>query len=166
MLLASIFALSVVQPVLAQPATATSYSFNLIGPNTAVAEATVPGTPIVAGDVVRFTGSGTFDTSAATASGGGSFTHSRADGSLVVKGTWVVTGFQSFNSFGGPRPGTQGGVLLLTVTLVTSEATHPGRTLQVSCLVNAPSGSPDEGTTFPGLFSDPTGGMTLFHLND
>jgi hypothetical protein len=149
----------------ASATTASSYAFNLIGPNTSIAEATVPGTPIAAGDVLRLTGSGGFDTSTGTASGGGSFTHYKPDGSVFARGTWVVTGFQSFTSYGGPNPGTQGGVLHVTVTLFGPEATFAGLTLQVSCRVNAPTGAPDEGTTLPGLFAEPTGGHTLFHIS-
>ncbi len=146
-------------------ATNTSYSFNLVGPNTAMAANTVPGTPIAAGDVLRMTGSGAFDTSAETASGGGSFTHYKPDGSVFARGIWVITGFQSFSAYGGPNRGHQGGVLLATVSIIGPEATFAGLTLQVSCGINAPSGAPDEGTTLPGLFTEATGGTTLFHSN-
>ena len=146
-------------------ATNTSYSFNLVGPNTAMAANTIPGTPIAAGDVLRMTGSGAFDTSAGTASGGGSFTHYKPDGSVFARGVWVITGFQSFSAYGGPNRGHQGGVLLVTVSIIGPEATFAGLTLQVSCGINAPSGAPDEGTTLPGLFTEATGGTTLFHSN-
>ena len=166
LVLASVLALSLSQTAFAAASsTAASYSFNLIGPNKAVAQATIPGTPILAGDTIRFTGSGIFDTSKGTASGGGSFTHSKPGGTVFARGTWVVTGFQDFASYGGPSPGHQGGLLHVTVTLFGPEATFPGLTLQVSCLINAPSGAADEGTTLPGLFSEPAGGNTLFHLN-
>ncbi len=143
----------------------TSYSFNLIGPNTAMALNTIPGTPVAAGDVLSLTGSGTFDSSTGTASGGGSFTHYKPDGSVFARGTWVVTVFQSFKSYGGPSSGIQGGLLLVTVSIIGPEATFTGLTLQVSCLVNAPAGAPGEGTTVQGLFSVPTGGNTLLHLD-
>ncbi len=162
--LASILTILAIAPAFlasAQVASTTSYSFNLIGPNTAMAQNTIPGTPITAGDVLRLTGSGAFDTSTGTANGAGSFTHFKPDGSVFARGTWVVTGFQSFTSYGGPKPGVQGGLLHIQVTL----GPFTGLTLQVSCLVNAPAGSPDEGTTLPGLFAEPTGGTTLFHLN-
>ncbi len=149
----------------AYAASVTSYSFNLIGPNTAMAQNTIPGTPIAAGDVLRLTGSGAFDSSKGTARGGGSFTHYKPDGSVFARGLWVVTGFQSFTSYGGPNPGVQGGVLLVTVSIIGPEATFAGLTLQASCHVNAPAGAPEEGTTLPGLFSEPTGGNTLFHSN-
>ncbi len=165
LVIASVLALSLSQTAFVAATSNTSYSFNLIGPNNAVAQATILGTPIVAGDTLRFTGSGIFDTSKGTASGTGSFTHSKPDGTVFARGTWVVTAYQDFASYGGPSPGIQGGILHVTVTLFGPEATFPGLTLQVSCLVNAPSGAPDEGTTLPGLFSEPTGGNTLFHLN-
>jgi hypothetical protein len=165
LVLASVMALSLSQTAFAAASsTASSYSFNLIGPNMSVAQATIPGTPILAGDTLSLTGSGIFNTSKGTASGGGSFTHTHPDGTVFARGTWVVTAFQDFASYGGPSPGHQGGVLHVTVTLFGPEATFRGLTLQVSCRVNAPSGAPDEGTTLPGLFSDPTGGNTLFHL--
>src|SRR2546425_10054174 len=95
---------------------AASYSFNLIRPNSAKAENTVPGTPIVAGDVLRLTGSGALDGTNAIATGGGSFTHYKPDGAVFARGTWLVTGFQSFQSYGGPNPGGPGGLLLLPGT--------------------------------------------------
>ncbi len=146
-------------------ATSTSHSFNLVGPNTAMAQNTIPGTPIAAGDVLRLTGSGTFDVSTGAAGGGGSFTHYKPDGTVFVRGIWVITGFQSFTSYGGPNPGHQGGVLLVTVSIIGPEATFAGLTLQVSCHINNPAGAPEEGTSLPGLFSVPTGGNTLFHTN-
>ncbi len=112
---------------------------------------------------MRITGSGTFDTSSNGVSGGGSVTHFRPDGTAFARGTWVLTGFVSFNSYGGPSPGVQGGVLTAKVTIIGPEATFTGLTLQVSCKVNAPPGAPDEGTTLPGLFGDAASGLTLFH---
>ena len=146
-------------------ATSTPYSFSLIGPNTAMAQNTIPGTPIAAGDVLRLTGSGTFDSSARTATGGGSFTHYKPDGSVFARGIWVVTGFQSFSSYGGPSKGHQGGLLLVTVSIIGPEATFAGLTLEISCLISASAGAPDEGTTLPGIFAVSTGGKTLFHAN-
>ncbi len=164
LLLTVMFGMAMVQvSPTAHAATAMSYSFNLVGPNASVAGATIPGTPIVAGDIIRFTGSGAFDPSTNTASGGGSFTHARPDGTIVAQGTWEVTAYQSFASYGGPNSGHQGGLLLVTVTLFGPEATFAGLTLQVSATINAPDGAPNGGTTLPGLFSEPTGGQAAFH---
>ncbi len=164
MILASFLVLSAAQPILRVQATNnTAYTFNLIGPNGALAGATIPGTPILAGDIIQFTGSGSFNSASNTANGGGSFTHSRPDGTIFARGTWVITAFQSFTAYGGPNPGLQGGLLHVTVTIIGPEATFSGLTLQVSCQINAPAGAPEEGTTLPGLFSTPTAGNTLFH---
>jgi len=122
----------------ANASSAGTYSFNMIGPNQALAGNTIPGTPIAAGDILSLTGSGTFNTATGTASGGGSFTHMKPDGSVFARGTWAITGFQKFTAYGGPNPGQQGGVLLVTVTLYGPEATFSGLTLQVSSTINAP----------------------------
>jgi hypothetical protein len=136
----------------------TSYSFNLHTPNTAVN----PGT----GDTIRVTGSGTFDTSAGSVVASGSFTHTTSSGALVARGVWVATGFGSFEPFGGPNPGLQGGVLEITVTLFpVGGAPHTGVPMKVTCLINAPGGfTGDEGTSV-GAFAEQTGGATFFHLN-
>ena len=167
-LLSSLLIMIAVVPALqgaVRASSPSSYSFNLIGPNQALATNTIPGTPIEAGAVLRLTGSGLFNLSSATASGGGSFTHYNPDGSVFARGTWVVTGFQSFTPYGGASSGIQGGLLLVTITIIGPEATFAGLTLQVSCEVNAPSGSPGEGTTILGLFPVPDGGRTLFHIS-
>jgi len=136
----------------------TAYSFNLHEPNTAVN----PGN----GDIIRVTGGGTFDTTADTVVASGSFTHTHPDGALVARGVWVATGFGSFDAFGGPSPGFQGGVLEITATLFPAGgAPVTGVPIKVTCLINAPDGfNGDEGTTV-GAFTEQTGGMTFFHLS-
>ena len=146
-------------------ASGSSWTFTLTGPNVALATATIGGTPVVAGDTLRVTGAGTFDTTG-SASGGGSFTHMTASGSLVAKGTWTATGFVSFTSFGGPSPGFQGGILLLTVSITdaNSGTTFSGLTMRIVCHVGTvPGGTPSEGTTILGLFPSAVSGLTLFH---
>ena len=105
---------SILSLLAARPAVAasTSYTFNLIGPNTAMA---LSGP--FAGDTIRTTGSGSFDTGAATIVASGSFTHVKADGLVFARGTWVAASFTSFTAFGGPSPGFQGGVLEFVATL-------------------------------------------------
>lgn len=158
--------------VLAQ---STSFSFNLVIPNVskALATITVQGVTIEKGSTTRLTGSGTFDTSSKDVSGGGSVTGFSPTGSVDVRGTWVVTDLVSFNQYTGPmgNPGHQGGLLLVKASItITSTAlgitmTFPGITVQISCRINAPSGAPDEGTTFPGIFDEAVSGATLFHEN-
>jgi hypothetical protein len=152
---------SIAIPVgLAHPAVAlsTSYTFNLVRPNTAMAESGP-----FAGDTIRVTGSGAFDTGGATVTGAGSFTHVKADGSVFARGTWEATGFTSFEAFGGPNPGLQGGVLDIVITLFPKgEPPVTDVPMSVTCLINAPPGL-EEGTTV-GDFTEKTGGQTLFHL--
>ncbi len=156
-LVAALCALSLM--ALAPAASAsTAYSFNLHTPNTAVN----PGN----GDIIRVTGSGTFDTSAEAVVASGSFTHTTSSGALVHRGVWVATDFGSFDAFGGPNNGFQGGVLEITATLFpVGGAPVTGVPITVNCLINAPGGfTGDEGTAV-GAFTERTGGQTFFHLN-
>src|SRR5713101_2791401 len=139
-------------------ASATTYSFNLIGPNTA---------ENIFGRTFRLTGSGTFDTGAKSVVASGSFTVFLANGSRLRSGTWQATAFTSFAPFGGPNPGTQGGVLKITITLFPDGiAPITGLPMIVTCLVNAPTGfTGDEGTT-AGDFTKKSGGHSLFHLDN
>jgi hypothetical protein len=138
-------------------AAATPNSFNLIKPNTSTAPS---------GDTIRVTGSGTFDTTAKSIVASGSFTHTDSTGAIVARGTWMATGFTSFKSFGGPNPGTQGGVLWFTATLFPDGgAPHLGILMSITCLVGlGPGHGFEEGTTV-GVFTDVTGGTTLFHID-
>ncbi len=144
---------------LASPVAASdpTYSFTLTGPNTAEASS---------GDTIRVTGSGTFNTGdAGSVVASGSFTHFLANGSVFARGTWQATAFNSFRAFGGPNPGTQGGVLEITVTLFPNGGARvTGVPMSVTCRVHAPAGfTEDEGTTV-AEFTEKTGGLTLFHL--
>jgi len=156
--LAAMLAVTVLSPLDAA-AGGTSFSFQLTGPNTAMASSGQ-----FSGDTIRMTGAGTFDRVAATVDADGSFKIIRPDGTVVERGTWKATAFTSFTSFGGPHPGFQGGVLVITVTLTpVSGAPLSGQSMVVNCLVNAPSGfTGDEGMTV-GDFTTSTGGTTLFH---
>lgn len=141
----------------------TSYSFNILGPNTAMAPAKAP---MFAGDTLNVTGSGAFDTSTGAISGSGSYQIVNAKGVVVDKGTWVTTTFVGFASYGGPSPGFQGGKLKLTVTTTSSVtgATTANIPSTVTCLVGSPPKGAVEGIT-SGVFSQSVIGKTLFHLN-
>src|SRR5712691_9256973 len=90
-LVAALCALSLV--ALAPAASAsTAYSFNLHMPNTAMNPVTH--------DIIRVTGSGTFDPNAGAVVGSGSFTHTHLNGALVARGVWVASDFGSFRAFG------------------------------------------------------------------
>lgn len=151
----------------------TSFAFNLVAPNVskALATITVMGVTVEKGSTTRLTGSGTFDTSTNAVTGGGSVTGFTPSGSVDVRGTWTVTNFVSFRSYGGPSSGIQGGLLMvkasftLTFTFNGATMTFTGIPVQVSCEVNAPLGSPHEGTTIPGIFDQAVSGKTLFHEN-
>ncbi len=146
----------------APPAAAgdVTYSFNLIGPQLTKA----PSGPL-AGDTLRTTGSGSFDSTAQTVVASGSFKQFDASGSVLARGTWVATAFVSFEAFGGPNPGIQGGALKITVTLFPDGGTPmPGIPMSVTCLVHAPPGF-TEGVTV-GDFTQKIIGRTLFHLNN
>ena len=134
-----------------------SFNFNLIGPSTAKAPT---------GETIEMTGSGSFNPTGPIVASG-SFAISSVTGAVVARGTWSATALNLFVPFGGPNPGTQGGHLLMTVTLFfEGGATLAGKTMTVTCLVSAPSGTTlDEGVTI-GIFTTSTHGLTLFHKND
>jgi len=162
LILASLFSLAFSLPIMAAQASSSAISFNLIGPNTALATVGP-----FSGDTIRLTGSGNFDPSSSSVTASGSFTHYCASCGGIIRGTWVATGFTSFKSYSGPNPGTQGGLLVITVTLYPDGGSpHPGASLHVSCRVNAPPGAPDEGIAIPNFgFTESTGGHTEFHMN-
>jgi len=138
-------------------AASTSFSFTLIGPQTAEA---------LDGDTLRTTGSGSFDTSSGLIVAGGSFTHIKANGTVFARGTWQATSFASFRSFGGLNPGEQGGVLDFIATLIPDHGSPvPNVPVTVVCLIDAPSSfTGSEGVTV-GAFTKVIRGAILFHLN-
>ena len=134
-----------------------SYSFELTGPQTARDPST--------GNTILITGGGSFDTGAGTVIASGSFAILNSSGAVVSHGTWKATAFGSFESFGGPNPGTQGGLLDITVTLFPlSGAPMTGVPMAITCLVGAPPPGAEEGITI-GSFTNTKRGRTLFHLN-
>jgi hypothetical protein len=158
---AILFMLAGTPPAVASDVT---YSFELTGP-----QAATNGT-----QTIRLTGAGSFDPAAGTVVASGSFTiANNSTGAVVSKGTWKATGFTSFCSRGGPNPGVQGGVLVLTVTLSPKgESPMTGLTMTVNCLVFGPPNNADtcspvegEGVTVAD-FTTIVSGHTLFHVND
>ncbi len=155
-------AVAVVATVISTGASATpqttAYTFNLVGPNTAKGTSS----PFV-GDTITLRGAGAFDTASETITASGAFTHISLQG-VVTPGIWKATHFDSFQSFGGPNPGLQGGVLQFEATLFEQGiAVATGVPMSVTCLINKPPGfTGEEGTTL-GVFDEKTGGETLFH---
>src|SRR5712692_3130801 len=138
-------------------ATVSSYSFTLVGPQT---------TGDGPGSTIRTTGSGSFDTEARTVVASGSFTESNSTGG-TARGTWTATSFVSFQPFGGPNPGSQGGVLQILVTMsFAGKDQETNVPMSVTCRINHPLGfTGEEGITI-GSFREIIRGATLFHLND
>jgi hypothetical protein len=110
-------------------AQAELFSFNLIGGPTAINLL-----PDEEEETIRVTGSGHFDT-LGTASGGGKFVFNNAEepGGPTFRGVWVVTGFDSFDSDGGPRPQLQGGTLKVNIHLIFDAGFESPGTLTVVC---------------------------------
>ena len=150
---AMLFMLAVTPPAVASNVT---YSFELTGPQTST-----DGT-----QTIRLTGSGSFDPAAGTVVASGSFTIAKnSNGAVVSKGTWNATAFTSFCSRGGPNPGVQGGVLVITVTLFPDEGNPiTSLTMTVNCLVGSGCNPGEEGVTVWD-FTTIVSGRTLFHIN-
>jgi hypothetical protein len=168
-MVAPVVTLALVMLVLTTPiavAKDMTYSFNLLGPQTAT-----NGT-----QTINVSGAGSFDPTAETTVASGTFEITNSNGGVVSAGTWIATTFNSFCSRGGTTSGEQGGVLVITVTLVPKGGGAPitGVILTVNCLIFAPPNIANtcnpvgEGITVTGAVGDFTTivrGATLFHLN-
>jgi len=143
---------------------------------------TVPAGQPFAGDTITVTGTGQFNITAGTASGGGTFVHRRADGTLVGEGVYVVTRFRSFQRVTpngsleglgivdtiGPIADARSGIARLRVKLIAADGSMAGRaTLFVHCHL---PGAPDIGEGIKLIvdggpaFTTLTSGLTLFHI--
>jgi hypothetical protein len=142
-------------------ATASTVTFNLLAPNTAMATSGP-----FNGDTISLLGGGTFNPATARVLASGSFAITNPSGALVAKGTWQATSFVSFTAFGGPSPAFQGGVLEIKVTQFFAGGTPVSNVLlTVFCEINAPPPFAGiEGVTI-GDFTQIKRGGTLFHLN-
>ncbi len=102
------------------------------------------------GDVVTVTvtrdGTNTFDVGAKSASGGGTFVHKTAGGTVLGSGTWVATGLLDFQSYGN-GPSAFGGRAALTVSLTPSAnpSVHRPGILEIECLFGEPPAGAFEG---------------------
>jgi hypothetical protein len=141
-----------------------TYEWHLEVPNVAMA---------ANGDTVAVTGTGTFAVHPKSASGGGSFTHTRAGGGSL-SGTYTVNGLVDFQPygcgvvFGTPLPPDLcGGRLVFDVTLVPNgtSVTLDGQ-LTIYCLIGAPPASAEEGIRLvvPGVlnFNDVVSGENVY----
>jgi hypothetical protein len=147
---------------LASPAVASdpTYSFDLTGTQTED-----PSTH----NTIALTGAGSFDPSARTVVASGVFAIFSSSGSRLSSGTWKATDFGTFCPRGGPNHGTQGGVLVITVTFFPHGGQPiTGVTITVNCLVGTGCSPGAEGVTVTGTdgnFTEGQQGHTLFHLN-
>ena len=140
-------------------------------------------TASVGGDHVRVVGSGTFNTAAGNATGGGTFVHTTAGDAIVGFGTWTATRLISFTSYGCGVAGGQplpanlcGGLAKMMVhasgTLVNPPAGHVelDAILTVECELGTPPATAHEGITLDArpfgpnfnVTNDSMNGETLF----
>jgi len=130
-------------------------------------------TATTGGDHVRVVGSGTFNTAAGSATGGGTFVHTNAGDVIVGFGTWTATSLVSFTPYGcGVRGGAPvpanfcGGLATMTVhvsgTLVNPPAGHVeiDAILVVDCKLGTPPATAHEGIKLDGRPAAPNFDMT------
>jgi hypothetical protein len=153
--------------LIASPGTvqATGWSFNL--PTGAAAQTDE-------GEGIQLRGAANFDPQHGTASGGGAFTvynaFDEADGP-IFHGTWVVTGFKSFVSEGGPSNGFQGGIVQVTVTLLFKDgSSNTDVVLTATCpFINGAFQEENDAIVLTGdslgeeQFIHPAGGFVAIH---
>jgi hypothetical protein len=150
----------------AQAATTRTFLLELEEPNTAVA---------ANGDTVAITGEGMFSVHPKSVEAEGSFTHTDADGNVLVTGTWAATKLVTYQSygcgvvFGTPIPPDFCGGKVRMKVLLTPDGTslEIPATLTVFCVIgdHRPS-SAEEGIRLvvPGHvnFNDATGGDNIY----
>jgi hypothetical protein len=137
-------------------ARAAVYGFNMDPPTT---------TQNAAGQTIRITGGGSFDTALGTVLGNGSYSIADPAGKVVERGVWVATTFGSFDSQGGPNRGLQGGVLHISIALLPNGGT-PRSNIPMTVICAFENGEFVEGedATLVGDFVTATGGESVFHL--
>lgn len=125
------------------------------------------------GDTVEVAGEGTFTTQHKSVTGGGTFVHRLANGTVVGRGNWRATRLLSFHSYGsgaaqGLPPETTGGRALLRIRLDPDGPEGERRAiLTITCAIGdkIPAGA-EEGVRLkvPGVgnFNREVSGLTLF----
>ena len=132
-------------------------------------------------DTVTMTGSGQANPELADATGGGLFTHRRADGSEVAHGVYVVTNFVRWSPAGGTLPAADGighvneasaGELTMGVQLFPEGGSPADGTFTIHCTLPGAAYEIWEGVSLivgPFVFQQPTPpdppqGNNLFHV--
>ena len=145
---------------------------------TALAGGTNQATDEVTKDVATLSGSGHAEPKKKKATGGGTFVHRHADGTVLVQGIYIVTSFKSWTPAGGnlapsgAKDGigtleqTTGGLLVVRIVALPVGGGMVEGTLGIDCAV--------PGVRFPieeGIHIDilnfhfkQSGGFTLFHV--
>src|SRR5215472_18473390 len=94
------------------------------------------------GDTISISGSGTLSIHPASVTGGGSFTHKDASGTVLAEGTWTAQQLLSFVSYGtGPPvpPNFEGGKALMLIHLSPSTGGSGfNGVLRITCLIGSP----------------------------
>jgi hypothetical protein len=128
------------------------------------------------GDTVELTGSGIVVPFTGDVTGGGTFVHKRADGTVFARGFYVLTGFVSWER----RPGTfplpndgvghladaSAGVLVVNVRAFPDGGSPVNGVLTIFCHFPDTPGPNDEGFTLDiaSFHFVQAGGVTLFHV--
>jgi hypothetical protein len=124
-----------------------------------------------AGDTLAVTGEGTFSVHAKSASGGGMYTFTGANGT-TFKNRWTVNGLIAFQPYGcgvfmgDPIPDSLcGGRVILDITATTPFGPKSAQ-LTIYCEIGYPPPSSEEGITAVvpsvGSFMRQTGGMNVY----
>jgi len=99
-------------------------------------------TATIGGDHVRVVGTGTFNTAAGRATGGGTFVHTNASDVIVGFGTWTATSLVSFTSYGcGVRGGEPvpanfcGGLATMQVHVSATRVNPPAGHVEVDAIL-------------------------------
>ncbi len=135
-------------------------------------------TDAATGDILTLTGSGEAAPKKETATGGGTFVHTHANGTEVVHGVYKVTGFRSFRAAGGSLAPTGladgigtiaqtiGGLLVMDITAMTSTGGSVAGVLGVDCALPGVEFPIEEGVHLDVLsfHFKQSGGFTLFHV--
>jgi hypothetical protein len=135
-------------------------------------------TDAATGDILTLTGSGEAAPKKETATGGGTFVHTHANGTEVVHGVYKVTGFRSFRAAGGSLAPTgladgigtiaqtMGGLLVMDITGMLSTGDSVAGVLGVDCAVPGVEFPIEEGVHLDVLsfHFKQSGGFTLFHV--
>lgn len=145
---------------------------------TALAGGTNQATDEVTKDVATLSGSGHAEPKKRRATGGGTFVHRHADGTVLVQGIYIVTSFKSWTPAGGnlapagAKDGigtleqTTGGLLVVRIVALPVGGGMVEGTLGIDCAVPGVRFPIEEGIHIDVLnfHFKQSGGFTLFHV--